>query len=44
MPSPAFIDDTPTSTPPTSVEANLCTARNNATSNPFISCNKLSQY
>ncbi|CAK5086551.1 unnamed protein product [Meloidogyne enterolobii] len=35
MPSPAFIDDTPTSTPPTSVEANLCTARN--TSNPFIS-------
>uniref|UniRef100_A0A914LA10 Uncharacterized protein n=1 Tax=Meloidogyne incognita TaxID=6306 RepID=A0A914LA10_MELIC len=44
MPSPAFIDDTPTSTPPTSVEANLCTARNTATSNPFISCNKLSQY
>uniref|UniRef100_A0A915N3L3 Uncharacterized protein n=1 Tax=Meloidogyne javanica TaxID=6303 RepID=A0A915N3L3_MELJA len=37
MPSPAFIDDTPTSTPPTSVEANLCTARNTATSNPFIS-------
>uniref|UniRef100_A0A1I8BQ91 Phosphoinositide phospholipase C n=1 Tax=Meloidogyne hapla TaxID=6305 RepID=A0A1I8BQ91_MELHA len=26
MPSPAFIDDTPTSTPPTSVEANLATS------------------